>query len=460
MLLQGAATPCGAGRRGASADTAMIELKTFVAVVIVVAILLASLRNPLVALSFFLALVYIRPGDDRPNLAEMHLPFLFVLILLVAYVGRTLAERRLLPESKLLPLFLSFFAWVALSALFGVDSSRSLADLNEFSLAVIAFLVMLRLLKTTSDVRWILWVIVGCGVVFVYYALFQGADCIQTQDGLACGRRNFAKLNINFGPPNYLGLNMVIMFSLAYGLLLDSRRRLISGLLVAIMGGFLWVALLTNSRGAFVAMGGVFIFHWMYSRHRLRGLLVLCLVLVIGYAVVPASVMERFGTLRSIEDDQSAMSRIEFWEIGFGLIRDHPLMGVGIGNFEKFSPNTPHNAFIQIASEMGLPALIIWVWMMLRGLGLLVLACKKREATEQRPARALAQGVAGGLLAILIQGMTTGLAHREFVYFTLALASALITLDGRHGKSEDAPLSPVEAVPVASASFPTGERRT
>lgn len=412
--------------------TAMTSLKLIFIGFVIVAIFIASIRNPIAALGFYLALVYIRPGDDRPNFSDLHLPFWFLVILIVAYVARSIKVGQWFPESPLLRLLLGFFTCVACSALLGVNAEHSIAELNTFAIAIVTFLVMVRLIKTESDLKWVLGALILCGIAFVYYAIFLGSDCLETQDGFACGRRNFVRLNNNFGQPNYLGLNMVIMFNLAYGLFRSCRIKIVAGVLLAAMGAFAWVTLLTNSRGAFIALGVTLIFHWLFAQHRLRGVFILILVVTAIYVLAPPDVADRFQTLWAIKEDQSAMSRITYWEIGFGLIADHPLTGVGLGNFEQFSPNTPHNAYVQVASEMGLPALFIWVWMMLRTLGLL-LRIRRTAGENEYALSVLAQGVAAGLLAILVQGMSTGLAHREFVYIILGLASALVTLfdDGR-----------------------------
>ncbi len=71
--------------------------------------------------------------------------------------------------------------------------------------------------------------------------------------------------------------------------------------------------------------------------------------------------------VRSILDfgETSNSLRIEIWKSTAGSIRNHPLLGVGIGNFPVVlnqnialakAGSTAHNAYLHVASEMGIPA--------------------------------------------------------------------------------------------------------
>jgi putative inorganic carbon (HCO3(-)) transporter len=74
--------------------------------------------------------------------------------------------------------------------------------------------------------------------------------------------------------------------------------------------------------------------------------------------------------LRSVIDfgETSNALRIEIWKASWHSIRNHPLLGVGIGNFPVVlgqdislarAGSTAHNLYIHVASEMGLPAAVV-----------------------------------------------------------------------------------------------------
>ncbi len=72
--------------------------------------------------------------------------------------------------------------------------------------------------------------------------------------------------------------------------------------------------------------------------------------------------------------EDSAAERLKVWEGAKAMIREHPVFGVGYQNFEKKilhywvgkKSHDPHNGHLLIASEMGVPALLVFYFILLR----------------------------------------------------------------------------------------------
>lgn len=69
--------------------------------------------------------------------------------------------------------------------------------------------------------------------------------------------------------------------------------------------------------------------------------------------------------------ETSNKERIRIWKLSLESIKKHPLLGVGIGNFPVVlnqdlalakAGSSAHNIYLQIAAEMGIPALIFALW--------------------------------------------------------------------------------------------------
>lgn len=69
--------------------------------------------------------------------------------------------------------------------------------------------------------------------------------------------------------------------------------------------------------------------------------------------------------------ETSNKERIRIWKLSLGSIKKHPFLGVGIGNFPVVlnqdlalakAGSSAHNIYLQIAAEMGIPALIFAIW--------------------------------------------------------------------------------------------------
>src|SRR3989338_1880573 len=69
--------------------------------------------------------------------------------------------------------------------------------------------------------------------------------------------------------------------------------------------------------------------------------------------------------------ETSNKERIRIWKLYFESIKNHPFLGVGIGNFPVVlnqdlalakAGSSAHNIYLHIAAEMGIPILIFALW--------------------------------------------------------------------------------------------------
>jgi len=58
----------------------------------------------------------------------------------------------------------------------------------------------------------------------------------------------------------------------------------------------------------------------------------------------------------------SMIMRLNYWKDAFEIIKRHPLVGVGLGNFNLKFSRYAHNSYIQIWAEMGILGLCAFIW--------------------------------------------------------------------------------------------------
>jgi len=117
-------------------------------------------------------------------------------------------------------------------------------------------------------------------------------------------------------------------------------------------------------------------------------------------------VSQRIETLTDTRD-LSLQTRLEIWQGAVKMVRDNPLIGVGIGAFDYgFSQYRPegfdaravnaHNEYLNVASEMGIPASLImfWIFIIVIAAGL-----KKKHFSPRR------LGCAIGILSLALHGL-------------------------------------------------------
>jgi O-antigen ligase len=234
-----------------------------------------------------------------------------------------------------------------------------------------------------------------------------------------------------FGDPNSMALHLVMMIPVAAALFLSTpnviKKAVYGGGALLMMAG----TFATLSRGGFLALvgaGGVMA--WKLSRrHRL--VVVFCFVITVGAAfmLAPGNYGNRLVTIvdhsRDMVGSASARQAVLYRSIAVAL--RSPLLGVGVGNFPIVSLNNSvtHNAYTQIAAEVGLPALLMYVLFMASAYKRLRRI--EQETLGQRRPRFyhLAVGLQAGLVGYAIGSFFLSVAYEFYVYSFVGYALCL-----------------------------------
>lgn len=154
----------------------------------------------------------------------------------------------------------------------------------------------------------------------------------------------------------------------------------------------LYTVLLTNSRGALVALGLMVLF----GLRKALGVVPTVSALVLG--VLVASVSSFTGGREFSATEESAAGRIEAWYQGFQMLKSSPVFGVGYDMFTDHNRLTAHNSFVLCFAELGLVGYFFWLALIVRGF-----QTANRLADEpQPPANARLSLISSALRASLI----------------------------------------------------------
>ena len=127
----------------------------------------------------------------------------------------------------------------------------------------------------------------------------------------------------------------------------------------------------------------------------------------------PGPIAERFANV-SQEYSQYDQSRLSIWRGTWTLIREHPLLGSGLGTFPiAFTQvqdtflgefvNHAHNDYLELASDLGLPAALVLFGSVFYLLGR---AVRNFFCAERSFERCVALACVGSVLAILLHSLT------------------------------------------------------
>ncbi len=64
----------------------------------------------------------------------------------------------------------------------------------------------------------------------------------------------------------------------------------------------------------------------------------------------------------------STTMRLSYWKDTLRIIKEHPLTGLGLGNFNIAPSRYAHNSYLQLWAEMGILGLISWLWIVFQSL--------------------------------------------------------------------------------------------
>jgi len=283
-----------------------------------------------------------------------------------------------------LPGFLSAFGififWAALSLAVSANvtvSTTALIDLLK--LWVISFLVV-NTIRTPAELRFL--VIVWLGLFALYPirgALFNQFICQCTAGRVAW--------NFIFSNPNDLASLCLFPIGACAGIAMVERNKYLRIIGIAGVGVLALIILLTESRGAMIALGVAVIALLLLSRRRGRDFLILSVLVGAAAIVAPKDVWIRMAGLANasvddgmagVDPEQSASSRWKIWEIAGVQVRDHPLTGIGIGMMPETNAayasrqglvwdvrgqRDTHSTYLRIAAETGIPGLLFYLFM-------------------------------------------------------------------------------------------------
>ena len=417
-----------------------MPFRIVVVVIAEIAAVIGTLAYPYFGLLALLFMTFGRPQEDRPNVVALHIPLVLVLSIAAGTLGRLgTVMPAFVAGLKRIYIILIFFALMTISALASYTPLAA-ARLDEFTTVIC--LCLLTLGWVTSE-----WRLRGYIIVLLVSGAFTVARAIRNPSTIVeqIGEQTFTRLTIGkegtlFGQTNYLALFTVLLILLSITLMAYYRSWWQRALLLTLSAGSAYVFFRAQSRGASLALAVGTIFLWLIQGRKLRNA-VLALVLVsLGALLAPQEYWERLATIRHYQEDTSATSRLELWDTARQLIDKHPFLGVGPDNFILYAPNSPHNAYLQVGSELGIPAMLVYIAILIAGLRASWRARRISMQDEQGSAYlyAVSQGVLCCQLAIVIQGFTTGLAHREFVYVFVTLGFLIESLAGQaHAESSE-----------------------
>lgn len=335
-----------------------------------------------------------------------------------------------LPATRYL---LAFVAWMALSVPGALWPGGAFATFVNFVKTALIFLVLVTAVRSARDVERLMLVYFIGAVIFAVVVLARTEFQLSAE-----GRME----RLYFYDSNDFATYALTALPLGFYFAASARRRLRrwaawAGIAMLAVG-FIW----SGSRGGFLAFMAViayFLLRYTTVRRTWRW----SAVAVIGLLVTATAgdiYWTRISTVLHPTEDYNLTSeqgRLQIWRRGIGYTIQHPVLGVGAGNFPRaegtISPlverkpsgrglkwGPPHNSYVQVVAELGVPGLLIFGAFLVR-----VFRALGRLPTDDGASVRLAQTLTAALIGFTVGAFFLTLAYHDMLYTLAGIAVGL-----------------------------------
>lgn len=354
---------------------------------------------------------------------------------------------------------LSFIAICVLSLIWSNSFFVSLKELPLFLAGPLLYFIITNNINNEHQIRRILNVLLIVGSLFGIYGIFQynGIDFSFWMRNI--GRQQVFGL---FGNVNYFAEYLIIPLPIAVSLFFASQNKLKKILLLIGIIAMSASLIATFTRGSYLCFGVSLIFMFFLflisqgknfvKKNRKIFIIILAVVVIITFLFIIPTPLNKSGTaiekiksrisISQITQSFSIKRRIAIWKFTVPMIKDHPLLGSGIGTYKyntlKYQAeffiqgenrslyphgfaDKAHNEYLQLWAEMGIVGLGIFIWLIISyfSCGLKILKKIKDEYKQ-----GIVIGLMGAVVAVLVDSMFGFPLHlpATIVLFWLALA--------------------------------------
>ncbi len=387
-------------------------------------------------LFLFSIILYFRPYELIPALSSlMQMAFYTGIVTIAIYaVSQIAIEGNLTARPKEINLVLL----LGLAALLSMPLADDIGDAwktfsEQLVKTLVIFVVLVNVVRTELRLKLLLLLVF---VVSLYLSvnaiddyrqgLFQ-TGALSTHDARIAGR-----IKGLFENSNDLALHLVTMIPIAVALGLSGRGPLKK--LVYLGGAALMVGavIVTFSRGGFIGLvaAALVLVRRLGRKNRVATTGAMVFAVILFLAVAPGAYSGRLSSILNSSADLTGSSsqRTEVLKRSFWVALRYPLFGVGIGNFHHKSPRNleTHNAYTQVAAEMGLAATVVYILFLVHPIKRLrLIENESHSRPDQKRFYYLSIGLQASLIGFMVSSFFGAVAYQWYVYYLVGYAVCL-----------------------------------
>jgi len=405
--------------------------------VVCLATAVAGLFRPFFGVIVLIIIHFAQPAELIPSLAPFRIELVYATLLLAGFVihristpAPPLLSNRIVLAGMLLVLVALLSVPLAIWKGGALDSTIELAKL------IVLLVLVTGLIDDDSKLNKLLWLQVtllawftGTGLYAFLHGQFYALGKLERAEGLS----SLA------GGPNQLAGLLLSLLPFLIAQLRCNKNVLVRILLIACGGLAIAVMVLTGSRIAMLGLAALAVYYIAMSKHKILNLAATLVLGCVAWVCMPAMYQQRYLTVMNYAGggklDPSNAYRLEIWQAGWRIFADHPVLGVGTGQFSTafgliYSHKAhgawmnPHNLLIQVACELGLVGLLSFAYFLLQISRAIRSVLRMKSVPTARLNYEIAMACSVMFVATIVISMVSHTLYRPYWYLLAAFAGA------------------------------------
>ncbi|HKY29583.1 MAG TPA: O-antigen ligase family protein [Pyrinomonadaceae bacterium] len=395
----------------------------------------------------FSIVLYLRPYELFPALSSLtSMAFYSGLITLIVFA---ITQLTLEGNFTARPREINLILLIGLAALFSIplaiNPGEAWEDFSELLIkAILIFIVIVNVVRSKNRLYWLLLLALGVSVYLSINAILDyQSGVFGVGKAINNDLRIAGRIKGLFENSNDLALHLVTMVPIAVALAFAHRGAIPKIVYLPIALLMIGGIVVTFSRGGFLGLLAVAIVLVIKlgRGNRFNATAGLVLAMVLFFAVAPGDYGGRLLTIFDTASDitGSSSQRNQVLQRSVLVALRYPLTGVGLGNFhhKSFQELGSHNAYTQVASEMGIPAMIFYMMF-------LIYPYKKLKEIEKRTYGQkderfyyyLSVGLGASLFGYMVASFFAAVAYQWYVYYLVGYAIAMRRIYAAHAQQQ------------------------
>ena len=362
-------------------------------------------------------------------------------------------------------------AVMALSLIYAGDPARTSDALFSFAKNAAITVTVTLIVVTVQTLRGVIWTVIGAGLLLGGLGTYQFLTGSFDSDfgGLSAahveeivGAIDSWRLVGPIDDPNFYGQILVVLVPLAWDRLVHEPRRWLRPVAGAALVGCVMAIGFTYSRGALAALVVMLLAYVALHASVLlrRPVQVLALLAVIGAVAfaAPGRYLDRVTQMLSIlpgqggalsSNDAAIRGRFGEMQVAWQMFLDHPLLGLGVSNYETsfqrynlrlgLAPRNEmreaHSLYLEIAAERGILGLAVFGTLVAM-LAAAVTRARRRFAESGRQDGANLAGAIGfAWIGYAVTAIFLHDAYSRYFWLLVGITLALPQIAGREARS-------------------------